>query len=307
MGLVKPNAKAGVLIAIAACFAFSLYPPSARAAYADGANAAFVLLLTTLIRTAVLVGFCLKTGRRCFQTKIDTLSAIKGGIAQAVSILGIVVGLAYMQGPLVVIIVFTHTLMLLLYMAWRGEVKLDGPTLLTTVGALVGLVFALDLFGRESTVSLIGFSLVFMSAIATVCRLYVYGHETQSRDPAVIGAENFLVATGLMFLVLLWQVPAPPMHVSGWLWTIVSGLAFGGGTFGMFYAVAHLGAFRWSLLSKIEPVLTAILSAVLVGEYLRVSQYAGIGLVLVSLVGYHIWDYRIKRCFAPSCKTEKTA
>lgn len=63
----------------------------------------------------------------------------------------------------------------------------------------------------------------------------------------------------------------------------------------MFYAIAILGAFQWSLITKLEPISTALYAYLVLGELLRPSQYAGMGLVLVSLGLYQLWASREKQ------------
>lgn len=304
---VRANDKTGILLALIWTIVFGIYPPAARAAYADGANAVFVVLITTFVRTAMIACYCVMTGRPLFRTPATRLAAIKGGIAQSFSVIGIIAGLTFMQGPLVIVIIYSHTLMLLLFMAWKGEIQLDLPTLLSTVMAFIGLAVALDVFFAASTINWTGVALVFVAVIATVLRMYVYNKETKSRDPAIVGAENFLVVCLIVLLMMFWQWPHAPASLAGWGWTLLSGLTLGVGTFGMFYSIAHIGAFRWSLLAKLEPIFTALFSAALIGEYLAPRQYAGILLVLLSLVGYQMWDHRLKRRASAPCQTAKEA
>jgi drug/metabolite transporter (DMT)-like permease len=63
-------------------------------------------------------------------------------------------------------------------------------------------------------------------------------------------------------------------------------LSLASATIVMFYAIRLLGSFQYSLMVKAEPVFTALLSALLAGEILTVSQYLGMALVIVSLIGY---------------------
>ena len=301
---LRANDKAGIFWAFLAALVFGVYPPAARAAYADGANAVFVVLVTTFVRTALMAGYCLATHRPLFRTGATRLAALKGGIAQSISVIGIITGLTFMQGPLVIIIVFSYPLMLLLFMAWKKEISLDVPKLACTVTAFLGLAIALDIFFAATKINWVGVGLVFMAALATVYRMYVYGRETKNRDPAIVGAENFLVACLVVLFLMLWQMPHAPASLAGLGWTLLGGVTLGFGTFAMLYAIGHIGAFRAGLLSKMEPLFTALFSAALIGEYLIPRQYIGIGLVLLSLLGYQLWDSRKKRRAASSsCKT----
>jgi drug/metabolite transporter (DMT)-like permease len=197
-----------------------------------------------------------------------------------------------LPGPLVIIIFFTHTLMLLFYMAWRGEIKLDAVTVLTTLMALTGLSLVLDLWHQKSSAELWGIALAFGAAVTAVIRLYVYGHQVRTRHPVTVGAESFLIAAALRLCVLLFGKPVAPATLTGAGYAVLGCVAMALGTFGMFYGIMMLGSFRWSLYAKMEPVLTALFSALLIGEMLKPAQYGGMAVVLGSLILYQIVDGR---------------
>ncbi len=290
--LVKPNDKIGILVAIAACAIFGVYPAASRAAYADGANAVFLILFTTLFRVFSLAAFCFLTNKKLFTTKETRKISITGGIWQAVSIIGIVTALAYIPGPIVLTILFTHTLMLLFFMAWRGEAKLDASSVLSTIVALTGLILVFDVWEAQPISNWIGIGLAFIGAGATLSRVYVFGRQMKTSDPAVVGAETFLVAFFFLIFLVFWKIPITPNSFEGWGWSFASGVSLAGGTFAMFYGIALLGSFKWSLFMKMEPIFTSIYSVLFLGEYLKLSQYGGIIVVIASLVMYQLVSRR---------------
>ncbi|HAX91637.1 MAG TPA: hypothetical protein DCY07_05445, partial [Rhodospirillaceae bacterium] len=289
-GVVDQSVKIGVIVSIITAIIFGLYPPAARAAYADGANAIFIVLMSTTIRTLMLAVFCMIKRKPLFETKEHRRTALIGGFWQSLSVIGIIGGLAYLSGPIVMIVVFTHTLMLLFFMAWKKEITLNSFTIITTVSALVGLSFVLDLWHAQPPSNWIGLGLAFMAAIATVIRLYIYGTQMKTRNPAVVGAETFIVTTGIIILLALYKTPVMPETLAGWGWSLTCALSLGTASFGMFYGIALLGSFRWSLFAKIEPIFTALFSVLLLGEVLKTHQYLGILLVLGSLIAYQIFS-----------------
>ena len=119
--ITTKNKTLGIFVTLATAVAFGAYPPATRAVYADGGNAVFILLVTTFARALALYLFCVLLHKPIFKTKKDTKIAIIGGFFQALSVLGIFSALTYLPGAVVIIIVFTHTLMLLFL--WHGGVK----------------------------------------------------------------------------------------------------------------------------------------------------------------------------------------
>jgi drug/metabolite transporter (DMT)-like permease len=291
--LTDKNLRRGMLVALMAAVVFGFYPPAFRAAYAHGANASFAVVVATWMRALAMTGYCLLKRRPLFASKEDRRSGISGGFFQAVSTGGLFGGLAFLPGPVVMIIMFSHTLLLLLYLAWRGEIKLDFATVATTVAALGGLTLVLDLWHMQAK-SLIGMGLCFVAALAVVSRMYIYGREVKLRHPIVLGAENMLFAA--LFTSLIWLVVPPqmPHDVAGFWWQMAGSAALTVGTFCMFYGIGLLGSFRWSLFGKIEPVFTTAFSALLIHETLKPLQYLGIAAVLASLTIYQFAEHARK-------------
>lgn len=261
-----------------------------RAVYADGGNASFAVLVTTIMRAMTLYLFCLFTRKPLFATRGDKMLALRGGFFQALSIIAMIWSLVWLPGPVGITIAFTHTLMLLFFMAWRGEAKLDAATLLSTLAAFGGLTLVLDVWRVEQALSPVGISLAFVSALATMSRLYVFGHMTRARNPAVVGAETFLVVAAFVFLLMLFKAPQAPSSLAGWGWVLAGGASLSAGTFTMFYSISLVGAFKYSLLNKIEPVFTALFSVTLIDETLNWTQYIGILAVTGSLAFYQYYE-----------------
>jgi drug/metabolite transporter (DMT)-like permease len=287
----------GILLAILSCIVYGIHPPAVRAVYEDGGNPVFIIVVTTVARALAFGVFCVLSGKQLFHTRKDTKNAVTGGFFQAIAVLGVFASLLYLPGPVMIIILFTHTLMLLFFMAWRGEVKLGAATVVPTVAALGGLSLVLDIWHPQK-LSYIGIGLAFAGAIATMSRFYVYGNLTKTRNPAVVGAEAFSIAALFTLLLPL----ATPLHIPatslGFFWAFLGCLSLVTGSFLTFYSMSMIGSFKFSLFSKIEPVFTSLFSILLIGEYLSWHQYVGILVVLGSLAGYQYMTVRQQRTIA---------
>ena len=293
--MFKSSPSLGILITICAAALFGIWPSASRAVYADGGNAAFVFIVSTALRCLPMLVVCGFKKEKLFRSREEIRSSMIGGLFQALSSSFAFFAVIFLPGPLAVVILFTHTLMLLAYMIVRGEAKFEATTLLTTASALAGLVFVLDLFHKQSSGNLIGIGLAFLSALAISTRLYVYGHQTKVRYPAAVGAENFLIALFFAPLVALFQTPHLPHSLAGYGWVLLGSVTLAFGTLGQFYAIGLIGSFRYSLFLKLEPVFTTLFAALLIGEYLRPSQYFGIALVIGSLAIYQFFEHRRNR------------
>ncbi len=286
--------KVGLLISITAAIAFGLYPAAAKAAYRSGANFSFVIILTTFARALALLIFCGLTNKTVFPPAQMRKPALIGGFWQSVSVFGIIGSLAYVPAPVTIIIMFTHTVMLLFYMAYKGEQLLDRFVILTTLAALLGVSLVVDLWDNSNNLNFIGLALALLAAIATTIRLYVFGKEVLTQNPAVVGAQVFSVAAVCSLALCLIDLPIPPQDSQGFIWLLACCASLIIGTFGMFYGIALLGSFQWSLMAKLEPVFTALFAFLILGETLKLPQYLGMLLVLFSLVTYQYISQRRK-------------
>jgi drug/metabolite transporter (DMT)-like permease len=259
-----------------------------RAVYADGGNIVFMVVLATGTRALTLTLYCVFKKKRLFRTREDTRQGIIGGLFQAFSISAFSAALLFMSGPLVITVLFTHTLMLLFFLMWKGEIKFSVLTLATTASALGGLSLVLDVWHKQSNASLWGIGIALLAAVATVFRLYVYGRQTRERNPAVVGAENFLTAAGFTLLLFFFQAPHAPLSLQGWGWALSAAAAASLATFAMFYGISLIGSFQWSLFAKLEPLFTSLFSVWFIHEVLKPYQYAGIAIVVSSLVLYQV-------------------
>ena len=110
----------------------------------------------------------------------------------------------------------------------------------------------------------------------------------------MVGAETFLATAVFMMVALFYDMPHVPVLLAGYGYALMGCVSLTVGTFAMFYGISLLGAFRWSLFLKLEPVFTALFSALFLGETLTLHQYAGIAVVVGSLALYQIIEHRRK-------------
>ncbi len=276
----------GLFIAFAAAVIYGLYPSAARKAYDDGANATYVILITTFLRGLSLSFYCIVRSLPLLPKPSENRAMLWGGFFQALSVIGIISSLRYLPGPVTIIVVFSHTIMLLFLLAALGQQRLTPIAIGTTITALVGLSFVVDLWNNLDGLSVTGLGLASMAAIVTTFRLYIFGRQMASNSPATIGAQVFSTAAFFSLVLLLIDPAAAPQSAAGYGWVLCAAVSLILGTFGMFYGIAALGAFQYSLMSKLEPIFTALFSILILGEFLTLSQYFGMLVVLLSLAAY---------------------
>lgn len=284
--------KTGLIITFLSAIAYGLYPPAAKLAYTDGANVTFVAIVNILARAVSLICLAIYRKQKLLPSRAELASTISGGGFQALSILAILLSLTYLPAPVAMILLFTHTLMLLLFLVLRGEQALTRLSLFSTVLALFGLTLVVDLWQGFSDLSVIGILIALGAAVVTMSRLYIFGKQVATIDPAVVGARTFSVAAVFSIVLLFFQPFEPPVSTVGMFWLALCSISLILGTIGMFFGIAYLGSFQYSLMVKVEPVFTSIFSWLILGEILSPGQYLGMFLVLGSLAGYQYFEGR---------------
>ena len=292
--MIDRQVRKGFLLALLASMAFAFYGPATRGAYADGVSASFIILFTTFWRAASLGAETVRRRQSLFATADARRMACIGGFAQALSIIGILGALAYLPAPVMQTMLFFATIILMLLAVAKGEARLNAANILTTGVTIIALTFVVNVWHVETTYSASGYALGVLAVLATAGRVYVYGHQTKTRDPVVVGAESFLVAFGLLLLLLLFLPLDVPGSSAGWFYAVLAALSLVLGTFGMLYSLSLIGSFRFSLMAKSEVMFNAVISVLLLGEMLEWHQYAGMAIAAVTLALYQVYETRQK-------------
>jgi len=282
--------KLGAIICLCTAVIMGLGPPTAKLTYDEGANIAFVVLFTTFIRFVALYGFTKWQNHKLFQTPRDKKLALYAGLFQAISVIGILGATYFIPGAIVIIIMFTYSLMLLFFSALRGRYQLNKINITITLITLFGLCMVLNVFHPNGQLNMIGIGLAVISAFATFARIYIFGIHDENKSPSAIGAETFMVAVVVLGLLSLWQPPIAPETLYGWGMISICAISTALGSFGIFYGVSLLGAYRFSMITKLEPIFTALFGILLLSEVLSLVQYAGMLIVIFSLLALQIFD-----------------
>lgn len=285
----------GILITLGSAMIFGLYPPAARIVYQEGGNITLVIIATTFCRMFGLVALTKYRGYKIFDdTKRMRLSSL-AGITQIFAIIGILGGTYFMPGAIVIAIMFSWSLMLLLFTAWRKEITLNPVNLVATLTAIVGLSLVLDAYGHGENVNVAGVTLAFFAGIVTFAGVYIFGFISKIKSPLIVGSEMLIIAFACSLLLLFWQTPVLPRSDWGLLMLALCCMSLAIGSLGMFFGIKILGSYKYSMMIKVEPIFTAIFGILIAKNYLINGQYIGILLVVSSLITIHFFDRQVQK------------
>lgn len=288
IGKVSENNLA-ILLILTAALSYGLYPSLTKLAYQQGATVATVVILSTVVRAAVLrmALLYLQRERRRRLLSFDRATVI-ASVMQVASIFGMLFSVKFISPAVMITLVFTHTSMILLYNTATGQISPSIMQLCTTLTALLGVSCIVNVFNGFEDVAIFGVLLALTAAIATAIRFLLFEKLAQEDVSLAIGFRVMLLASMLSLPLCLYE----PFTFDGFFLILLSGLALGLGTVLTFYALSLVSALKISLFLKVEPIFTAIYAFFILGNALHAVQYVGMLLVLGSLYANEYFERR---------------
>ncbi|EON12238.1 DMT family transporter [Pandoraea sp. SD6-2] len=281
-----PSAWIGVALIAVSASAFGAMAIFARAATASGADIFAMLLFRFFVAAILLLVWC-RLQRVRFPSRRRVLGIVlMGGIGYVGQSLCFFGALQYAQASLVALLLYLYPVFVTILAAIFLHERLTPVKL----GALVlcSLGTALTVGGGHGQP--LGMVLAVASALIYSGYIVVGARLTKGVDARATAALVCLAATisfGAMAAVRMSQgLPLRwPAGFGGWAAlvaiavcsTVIAILTF-------FAGLQRLGAGRASMLSTLEPVVTVLLAAVLLGETLTAPQLVGGVLILAGVV-----------------------
>lgn len=282
----RPSAWAGVALIAVSASAFGAMAIFARAAAASGADIFAMLLFRFFVAAVLLLVWC-RLQRVRFPSRRQALGiALMGGIGYVGQSLCYFGALQYAQASLVALLLYLYPVFVTILAAIFLHERLTPVTL----GALVlcSLGTALTVGGGQGQP--LGMALAVAAALIYSGYIVIGARLTRGVDARATATLVCLAATvsfGAMAAVRAAQgLPLQwPAGAGGWAAlaaiavcsTVVAILTF-------FAGLQRLGAGRASMLSTLEPVVTVLLAAMLLGETLTAAQLGGGVLILAGVV-----------------------
>ena len=279
-------AWAGVALIAVSASAFGAMAIFARAAAASGADIFAMLLFRFFVAAMLLLLWC-RAQRVRFPSRRQSLHiALMGGIGYVGQSLCYFGALQYAQASLVALLLYLYPVFVTILAAIFLRERLTS----VKVGALVlcSLGTALTVGGGQGQplgmMLAVGAALIYSGYIVVGARLT---RGVDARATATLVCLAATVSFGTMAAVRASQ--GLPLHWpagAGGLAalvaiavcsTVVAILTF-------FAGLQRLGAGRASMLSTLEPVVTVLLAAMLLGETLSAAQLGGGALILAGVV-----------------------
>lgn len=280
---------AGVLLVLASTIAFAVGPTAARLALDDGSNTLTVVTLRGVVGAA-LMALLVPVARQGFGVDRRALRwCLCCGVFYSLTVYGFIGSVAHVPVSVAVLVFFTHPILVAAVAHSSGGDRLTARKLLLALAALAGL--ALVLGPGFGTLNPAGVALAALAA-AAMCGMVLCGARAQERATStqVNLYATAASSTGFAMLTTALGAWAPPSSTVGWLGIAGAGVGIGVGLLTLFAALRRLSAVRATMLSNLEPLVSILFAAAVLGERLGPSQWAGVALVIGALVLFETVD-----------------
>jgi len=292
-------------MALGAMSGFAATTILAKFAYASGANALTLLLFRHLFVPAALAGYFVLSGRRMSLPRPMRRRALFLGLVLSCNSIGYIASVRYIPVSLAVLIFYTYPLIVALLSRAIDKRPLGTARLAALACAFVGLGLLLGA-GRESNLDGRGIALAALAAVSLgnvlfwSDRLLGQAHADKDADPLAVKLHLLVgCGAGVVFAFLAFGAFVPPGTDAGLIAAAGFALIYLASFVTLFTALPMLGAVKASLLANIEPVVTLILAALLLGERLAPVQALGGVLVIGAIVATQLAERGAKPLVEP--------
>ena len=284
----------GIALVVLSTVAIAIVPTAAKLAYAAGSNALTVLSMRGTIAVALIAGLIAIRGGTFRTSRTNFNYCLVSGLFYTAMSYGFLGSIAYIPVSLMVLIYFTHPVLIAVIAHWQGTAPLSLRKLGLAVAVFAGLAIVLgpDL----SSLDPIGVALAALAAIA-VCGMILFNAKAQDgADSALVNLYMTAVTVGIFVAATstqeAWSFPSTPL---GWLGLLGAGIGLAVGLLAFFAAFRYIGPVRATMISNIEPLLGILFAVAILGERLGPGQWAGALLVILALILFELPAVNLRR------------
>ncbi|QKJ66465.1 DMT family transporter [Deefgea piscis] len=272
----------GIFLIILSAVAFGWMPIFGRWAFDSGINTQGLLLIRFTL--AGLVMLMIMLIRRAAWPRGRTLLGlmVMGGVAYVGQAFCYFSALRHGSAALAALLLYVYPVLVTLACAWWWKEKLS----MYTLTALGLACFSLMLTIGPANGQWLG--IVFGLSAAVVYSAYIIAGSRLSRSVGALPAATvvMLSAAGSLWLSTLWSSPTWPTTTASWSATVAIALiSTVVAIFAFLAGLDYLSASEAATLSTLEPVVSVLLAALILGEHLSMVQWlGGMGILLAALL-----------------------
>ena len=253
----------------------------------DGADVLTMSVVRAVLGVAFLFAWLKLVPPRGAFTARATWVSLGLGVLFAGNVFLLFKAFEVVEVPIAILTYFVYPLLTGLVAAASGLERVTWRGAAAAVAAFLGL--ALMIGAHPTTLATVGILAALGAALCRVVILLVTRALLSGAEPLRITWYSLLSSTAVFLVAVLatgnWQ---PPATTSGWLALVVLSVAVTTGLLGVFASTVRIGPFRTALFMNLEPLLTALGSALFLAQVLTPLQALGGGIMLAALVMFQL-------------------
>lgn len=272
----------GIALVLLASVAFAIGPTAARLALDNGSNTLTVVALRSLVSAVLMAGLLLAAGGGLWPPRRAWPWCLACGAMQAVGVYGFIGSVALIPVGAAVLVFFTHPMLIAFVAHLRGRERLTPRKLALAVLSFAGL--AAVLAPEATALDPLGLGLAAVAAVAIgamiLCTGRAQAHASSTQVNLVASAIGALAFSSLATALGGWSLP---VNTTGWLGILGAGIGVAVALLAFFAALRRLSMVRATMLTSIEPLLSILFAAAILGEGLAAWQWACVVLTVGAL------------------------
>jgi drug/metabolite transporter (DMT)-like permease len=275
------NPLAGIVLVIISATSFGTLAIFGRYAYADGMDTLTILFLRFSL-SAVLMAVLLVTRRESLPRGLALIQLVgMGAIGYVGQAFSYFTALKYASAGLVALLLYLYPLFVAVLSAILLHKRITRVKRLALGLALAGTALTVGPEGGQ----LLGILLA-ISAAAIYSVYIIVGTQVMKQVSAVQSSTVIFAAAGAMSGFLM-AASGPHLPATGAGWAVIGSTVLIATVLPVVTFLAGLeriGPTNAAMLSTLEPVVTVLLAALLLGETLKPVTLLGGGLILIAVV-----------------------
>ncbi len=267
---------------ITAALSFSGVDILIKVVFASGMDVLTMITLRGMLVVAFMFVWLRVRPPPISHTRRQRLIALVIGVLFAGTNYGLMVAISLLPVSIAILAYFAYPLMTGIAGGMTGIDRLGWPSLLTAVAAFLGL--ALMLGAEYHNLSGLGITWALAAAAFRTITLLMTRAYLNGTDPRLTTWYSMLPST-LMFLIAFAVVGEwhTPNSLIGWAAFASTAVGSTASSVLIYLSTNRVGPFRTAFIMNLEPLVTTILSMLLLQELLTPVQALGAAIMLVSL------------------------
>jgi drug/metabolite transporter (DMT)-like permease len=280
----------GLTLVVVTAFAF--YPSIVPLGLAAGCSPFGFVLAAMLVSLIGMTTLAMLRGVKITPEVSEAGSRIMLGTLFFLEHACLLFALTYLKVPVAMSLIYTYPFLIALVRVVQGSHAASPVLFVSLMLCLLGIALVLGFSADQ--IDSTGISIAIMQAGLAASRVLLASRLAQSADGLALAVQMFGVG------VILGGVTSPlvsivlPHTANAWFAIIAAGLSGIVGHTCLMWALQRIGAVPFGVIMNLEPVVAAILVAVIAGQLLTPPQYAGALLVVASVTMYSFAEKRNK-------------